>query len=107
MCKWLKNVLIAYEGDHFHICTFSHLHINKAFSHLLFFFQIAVNFDASFAATGGCGDSLAVVRVGYVAGSVNAGNACAGRVAFGDNVTCLIGLDPRLEEVAVGLVANG
>ena len=27
--------IAARKGDHLHICTFSHLHINQAFAHLL------------------------------------------------------------------------
>ncbi len=26
-------IIVANKGDHLHICTFSHLHINEAFAH--------------------------------------------------------------------------
>ena len=55
-----------------------------------------------------CGaDGLTVVRVGYVTGSEDSGNVGAWGGAVGLDVTLGIGLDGRLEQVAVGLVSYG
>lgn len=66
---------------------------------LLLCTEVSLCLKSGLAAGSGGGDGLTIGRIGYVAGSIDAGDAGAGRCSLGDDVSHLIGLDVWLEDV--------